>query len=524
MTSEIALYNKNSVALAADSATSWGHFTYNTTEKICQLAGRQPVGFMHYGMGSYMGINWSRVFGAYRQFLGAQEKPPSKREAKELPKIQSHPDEYWGPEEMYQISRKKYVSAQEWSPPPRDKDEPMTDNGKGDVWDSLGYVEHFLHFLESSKFAKEHLSEDNEDTTSLRLGELVDLVVKEVRPIGKISGELIHPHHMTSPAVMKDISKYNKFLEGMLKSQLSKTAEEHFGKLSKEQKRRHKGLLIKETEILNEVVKKIDKMVGKKIKITQKIRIDIRKLACVFLTTKRRSPQNISGIVIAGFGKEEDTPSVIHLHIEWKWRKEMKVVRINDGKAFPEDFQFANAETFAQADMIDTLIDGRHPQWDDAIMWAIRHHSKQYITNIAHRTKGISADGSLANRLRLSARAEAKGFTKAVFDSARKVFTNPDRENLPDGTFVGHLRYWNFLPFNIYRLAPSDLASLAEKLVETEVQFQYVAEVIRGVGGAVDVASITKENGFMWVKRKDTFDPALNPRTHHNPRESAEHI
>ena len=66
----------------------------------------------------------------------------------------------------------------------------------------------------------------------------------------------------------------------------------------------------------------------------------------------------------------------------------------------------------------------------------------------------------------------------------------------------------------------------AEKLVETEVQFQYVANYAsqRGVGGAVDVASITKENGFMWVKRKDTFDPALNPRTHHNPRESAEHI
>ncbi|SVD53253.1 uncharacterized protein METZ01_LOCUS406107, partial [marine metagenome] len=97
MTSEIALYNKNSVALAADSATSWGGYTYNTTEKIYQLAGRQPVGFMTYGLGTYMGISWSRVFGAYRQFLGAQEKPPSKREAKELPKIQSHPDEYWGP-------------------------------------------------------------------------------------------------------------------------------------------------------------------------------------------------------------------------------------------------------------------------------------------------------------------------------------------------------------------------------------------------------------------------------------------
>jgi len=507
MTSEIALYNKNSVALAADSATSWGPYTYNTTEKIYQLAGRQPVGFMSYGMGTYMGISWSRVFGAYRQFLGAQENPPVDKEARELPKIQSHPDEYWEPVDSYQISRHKYVSAQEWSPPPRDKDEPMTDDGKGDDWDDLGYVEHFLHFLESSKFAKDHLSEDNEATTRLRLEELVELVKEEVRLIGSIRDELILPHHMASPAIMKDISKYNKLLEGILKSQLSETAEEHFGKLSKEQKRRHKGLLVKETKILNEVVKEVDKMVGRGIKITQKMRIDIRKLACVFLTTRRRSPNHISGIVVAGFGKEEATPSVIHLHLEWKWRKEMKVVRINDGKALIEDFQSANAETYAQANMIDTLIDGRHPSWDNEIGRAIRHHSKQFITMIAHRTKGISADGSLAKRLRSSARAEAYDFTKAVFDKASE-----------DRAYLSHL------PRSIHRLAPSDLALLAEKLVETEVIFQYVSNFHRGVGGAVDVASITKENGFMWVKRKDTFDPALNPRTHHNPRESAEHI
>ena len=54
MTSEIALYNKNSVALAADSATSWGPYIYNTSEKIYQLAGRQPVGIMTYGMCAIM--------------------------------------------------------------------------------------------------------------------------------------------------------------------------------------------------------------------------------------------------------------------------------------------------------------------------------------------------------------------------------------------------------------------------------------------------------------------------------------
>jgi hypothetical protein len=32
------------------------------------------------------------------------------------------------------------------------------------------------------------------------------------------------------------------------------------------------------------------------------------------------------------------------------------------------------------------------------------------------------------------------------------------------------------------------------------------------VGGAVDVAVMTRGDGFVWIKRKHYFDPALNPR------------
>ncbi len=32
------------------------------------------------------------------------------------------------------------------------------------------------------------------------------------------------------------------------------------------------------------------------------------------------------------------------------------------------------------------------------------------------------------------------------------------------------------------------------------------------VGGPIDVAVISKADGFIWIKRKHYFDPALNPR------------
>jgi hypothetical protein len=105
-------------------------------------------------------------------------------------------------------------------------------------------------------------------------------------------------------------------------------------------------------------------------------------------------------------------------------------------------------------------------------------------------------------------------FAKDITEQAQDLFRSNDFQRWQK----------SFIPNHLFKLAPSDLASLAEQLIQTEVTFQYVIRSQRGVGGAVDVASITKENGFMWVNRKDTFDPALNPRTHHNIRPSAEHI
>jgi len=32
------------------------------------------------------------------------------------------------------------------------------------------------------------------------------------------------------------------------------------------------------------------------------------------------------------------------------------------------------------------------------------------------------------------------------------------------------------------------------------------------VGGPIDVAVITKGDGFVWLRRKHYFDPAFNPR------------
>ena len=65
MTAEIAILNKNAVALAADSAVTitrpGAPKIYNTANKLFMLSKYHPVGIMVYGTAELMGVPWETV-------------------------------------------------------------------------------------------------------------------------------------------------------------------------------------------------------------------------------------------------------------------------------------------------------------------------------------------------------------------------------------------------------------------------------------------------------------------------------
>ncbi len=63
----------------------------------------------------------------------------------------------------------------------------------------------------------------------------------------------------------------------------------------------------------------------------------------------------------------------------------------------------------------------------------------------------------------------------------------------------------------IAALPKNDLAAVAESLVNLTAFKQRVSMDSETVGGPVDVAVISKGDGFVWIQRKHYFDPALNP-------------
>ena len=55
-----------------------------------------------------------------------------------------------------------------------------------------------------------------------------------------------------------------------------------------------------------------------------------------------------------------------------------------------------------------------------------------------------------------------------------------------------------------------DLAELAENLIYLTSLKRRITPNLESVGGPIDVAVISKGDGFIWIKRKHYFNPRLN--------------
>lgn len=59
-------------------------------------------------------------------------------------------------------------------------------------------------------------------------------------------------------------------------------------------------------------------------------------------------------------------------------------------------------------------------------------------------------------------------------------------------------------------MAKEDLAELAENLIYMTSLKRHITPNLESVGGPVDVAVVSKGDGFIWMKRKHYFNPELN--------------
>ena len=58
-----------------------------------------------------------------------------------------------------------------------------------------------------------------------------------------------------------------------------------------------------------------------------------------------------------------------------------------------------------------------------------------------------------------------------------------------------------------------DMTNMAESLVSMTNLQRHISSSEESVGGPIDVAVITRSEGFIWIKHKQWFSQQLNPQT-----------
>lgn len=220
------------------------------------------------------------------------------------------------------------------------------------------------------------------------------------------------------------------------------------------------------------------------------------KLVAVLFTHSWFNMSELTGIVFSGFGKKEFLPSNCSFEVDGIANGKLRVRNKKYESLEKMKGTYACLRPYADTDMIHSFMKGVHPYYEDILRSCFEGAINSYNNSLQNMPEisvlGANAD-DLIKRL--------KEFNKQIVLDTSKQLNEVIRFNYTEPIL------------NTIGLLPKDeLALMAESLVNItslKKRFSVDAET---VGGAIDVAVISKGDGFIWIKRKHYFDADLNPQ------------
>jgi hypothetical protein len=195
-----------------------------------------------------------------------------------------------------------------------------------------------------------------------------------------------------------------------------------------------------------------------------------------------------SGVVIAGFGSNEIYPTKYQLQIEGRvgTRLKMKPAQVQEISVSNN----ASIAPFAQREMVDMFMCGIDPNYRKAIQNNLQEEFKKIAIETIPNL-GISLSISDGKKLEKVLQDQAKKVIDACAAVEKKNFVRPVLNS-------------------VAALPLDELAAMAEALVNLTSFKRRVTIEPESVGGPIDVAVISKGDGFIWIKRKHYFKSDLN--------------
>ena len=391
MTAIVSILNKHAVAIAADSAVTFGHKVVNSGNKIFTLSKYYPIAIMTYNNASFMGIPWDTIIKLYRKQLGDRE----------LDTVAAYLDDFLAflhKPDLYNIEENKLAIA----------------NAIASFYNTM-----------IVKTKKEIAGFDEKDANAFNA--VKDTLIK-YKGISQTSTKNVEFAGYTYEEFLKQNEDSISLFKTWIKRVTIPAAE-------------YDCLLESYYEYL---------------------------LINSFYET-------FSGLVFIGYGRTELFPSSEQILL---WEKVGDRIKYDRGSAIHvgDGDSPAWIVPYAQINVEKTIVQGIHPDIKDLIFRSFSSIMNQIGQNIAG------------------------------FDA--RLYSNLFRSQIEEYIGVNHI---GPLMDTIVNLDKEDMADMAESIVSLTSLLKRVSPEEETVGGPVDVAVISKGDGFIWMKRKHYFQPELNP-------------
>ncbi len=241
----------------------------------------------------------------------------------------------------------------------------------------------------------------------------------------------------------------------------------------------------------HEQIEKAIKVVFEELPISEDSLNRLRELAVI---TRIRDifPNDTTGLVIAGFGNDEIFPAVYAILIHGVVNGKLKYKVLYNQKIDNKQ-STASIIPFAQHEMVAIFMEGVDPDYNNVINGYIDEifdkYPKALIESLINLTEEEKSD--LLAVLSQQSKNILDKFSKDMLEYRRKNYIDP-------------------ILSAVSVLPKDELAEMAESLVNLTSFKRRVSMQEETVGGPIDVAVISKGDGFVWIKRKHYFDADLN--------------
>lgn len=195
------------------------------------------------------------------------------------------------------------------------------------------------------------------------------------------------------------------------------------------------------------------------------------------------------GMAFAGFGSHDIFPQMYHIHLSGIISESVRYV-VREQLAISEDNP-ATISPFAQTDVMQTFLFGINDSFINALADEIPCQIDTIFRSIEDENF-------------------AEGKKQAVFEKLASATPNIINQIISRA----QKQYLWPISQSVATLPIDELSMLAESMINITSLRRKVAidSNIGTVGGPIDVAMITKSDGFIWMKRKHYFDQSYNPQ------------